>query len=106
MAFDRDKELAKVYRQLPGLTDDQKAIVGDLFDDWYNAALEKSHRTAGQETPALLAIIRDLTISAYNKRGDEGMKESNVGGQTYYYDDLEDQLQKRILGENLRLFKP
>lgn len=105
MAFDRETELAKVYRQLPGLTDDQKAIVGDLFDDWYNAALEKSHRIAGQETPALLAIVRGLTISAYNRRGDEGEKESRIGGQIYMYDDLEDQLQKRILGANLRLFK-
>lgn len=105
MTFDRTAELEKVYRQLPGLTDDQKLIVGDLFDDWYNAALEKSNRIAGQETPALLAIVRDITIAAYNKRGDEGMKESNVGGQTYYYDDLEDQLKKRIIGANLRLFK-
>lgn len=105
MAFDRDTELAKVYRQIGAPTDDQKVTIGDLFDDWYNAALEKSNRIAGQETPALLAIVRDLTISAYNRRGDEGEKESRVGNQIYTYDDLEDTLHKRILGANLRLFK-
>ncbi|HEX3018610.1 MAG TPA: phage head-tail connector protein [Caproicibacter sp.] len=105
MAYSRETELEKIYGQLPAVTDSQKSIIGDLYDDWYNIALEKSNRIAGQETPALLAIIRDITIAAYNKRGDEGMTESEVGGQTYYYQDLEDQLQKSIIGANLRFFK-
>ena len=103
--FDRDAELEKIYRQLPAVTDDEKPIIGDLYDDWYNIALEKSNRKAGQETPALLAIIRDTTISAYNRRGDEGMTGSTAGGQSFNYQDLEDQLLKRVLQANLRVFR-
>ncbi|MCY1715220.1 hypothetical protein [Caproiciproducens galactitolivorans] len=105
MAYSKDAELTKIYRQLPTVTDDEKPIISDLYDDWYNIALEKSNRKAGQETPALLAIIRDTTIAAYNRRGDEGMTGSAAGGQSFSYQDLEEQLHKRILGANLRLFR-
>jgi len=102
---DRESELAKIYRQLPDVTDDDKLIIGDLYDDCYNIALEKSNRKVGQETPALLAIIRNTAISAYNKCGDEGMTGSTTGGQKFSYQNLEDQLTKRILGANLRVFR-
>ncbi|HCA28902.1 MAG TPA: hypothetical protein DEP23_04690 [Ruminococcaceae bacterium] len=103
--MDRTSELEKVYRQLPDITDDDKLIVNDLYDDCYNIALEKSNRKTGQETSALLAIIRGTTIAAYNKRGDEGMTGSTTGGQSFSYQDLEDQLTKRILGANLRVYR-
>lgn len=105
MAYDRTSELEKIYRQLPSVTDDQKLIIGDLYDDWLNIALSKSNRIAGQEVPALLAIVRDTVIGAYNKRGDEGMTGSGAGGQSFSYQNLEDELTKRILHANLRVFK-
>lgn len=103
--MDRETELAKIYRQLPAVTDDEKPIISDLYDNWYSIALEKSNRKVGQETPALLAIIRDTVIAAYNRRGDEGMTDSTAGGQSFAYQNLEDQLLKRILQANLRVFR-
>lgn len=54
---------------------------------------------------AMIAIVQDTVISAYNKRGDEGMTSSGVGGQSVQYEDLAEVMHKRLSAAGMRVYK-
>lgn len=103
--LNKQEQIEKIKRQLAPMEADD-LILSDLFDDWYSAALAKSNRKDGDRAPALLAIVRNCVIAAYNRRGNEGMTGSGSGGQSESYEDLHDNMMKAILQEGLRVFKP
>ena len=65
--------------------------------------LAKSNRNEPNE--ALLVIVRDASLSIWNKRGDEGMNSSSAGGQSFIYEDISQKIQDEIIRANLRLFR-
>lgn len=101
--MNRQEQIEQIKRRLPDdPTDD---LIGELFDSWLEIALAKSNRKEDSVPSALLSIVRETVIEAYNRRGDEGSNGGGAGGQNYSYTDLEDMLLKRILQANLRVMR-
>lgn len=103
--LNKREQIEKLKRQMEPMEADE-FILSDLFDDWYNAAISKSNRRAGDEHPALLAIVRSCVIAAYNRRGNEGMASQATGGQSETYEDLHQKMMDAILQGGLRIFSP
>jgi hypothetical protein len=96
-------EIQKIKRQLAISDDKQDFILLDLFQDWLNTACSICNRL--EPVPALVSIVRDITISSYRKRGGEGMTEHTAGGQSYSYENLREELFQRLIQANLRVYR-
>lgn len=103
--LNKQEQIEKIKRQLAPMEADD-LILSDLFDDWYSAALAKSNRKDGDRAPALLAIVRNSVIAAYNRRGNEGVTNAGSGGQSESYEDLHEKMTEAILQGGLRVFRP
>lgn len=100
--MNKEQQISYILTQL-GLSEDADNAVSVLFDALLSEAKAKANRT---DTPdALLAIVRDMTVAAYHRRGDEGTTATSAGGQSYSYSDLSDELLRRIIQANLRVFR-
>lgn len=70
---------------------------------WLDEALAYCRRS--DYPSALISIVQDTVIAAYNRRGDEGMTSSSVGGQSVHYDDLSDTMRKRLTTAGMRIYR-
>ncbi len=100
--MDTQAQIAKIKRQLAITGDDE--VLEDLFTDWNSAALSICNRA--ESTDTMLAIVRDITIAAYRKRGAEGMTGHTAGGQSYSYEKLRQELFDRLIQAGQRVFRP
>lgn len=97
-----EEELDKLKERIPEtLTLDDFMTLKSIFEDSLEIALAKSHRR--EPIPALIVIIRNYTLSVWNKRGDEGMTGSGAGGQSFNYEDAEEKLSEEIIRAGLRV---
>ncbi len=71
------------------------ALLELLFERWCDTARAFLRLTPGEEIPAAtMAQIIYNTAASYNASGDEGLTSSSMGGQSYQYQDLLEQLQR------------
>lgn len=78
-------------------------IVENLAGSWLDYALKCCNRE--DIPPALVAIVKETVMAAYNRFGDEGAKSSSVGGQSVTYDDLYAAIRQRLIDAGLRIFR-
>ena len=71
------------------------ALLEVLFERWCNIARAFLRLTPKEEIPpATMSQILYNTAASYNASGDEGLTSSSMGGQSYNYQDLLEQLQR------------
>ena len=75
----------------------------NICRSWLDFAIQICNRTDIPD--AMTAIVKDISMAAYNRRGDEGAKSSSVGGQSMTYDDLHITMRQRLIDAGLRIFK-
>lgn len=99
-----------VMIQIGGKLDveDMKIVTG-LVERWFDTALEVCNRnSAGIEMDmplALLHIVADTVVGAYNTRGGEGMNSESAGVQSAQYQNLYEKMKSALISANLRLIK-
>lgn len=97
-----EEELDKLKERIPErLSVDELMVLKSIFEDSLEIALSKAHRK--KPVPALIVIVRNYTLSVWNKRGDEGMTDSGAGGQSFNYEDAEKKLSDEIIRAGLRV---
>jgi hypothetical protein len=104
--MNKELELEKIRAAIGEEVSVQEVLtLDDMFDDWLEQAMNAANRT-GEPPKALLAIVRDTVVAAWRRRGDEGINSTSTGGQSYSYVDLQQDMAKRIIRANLRVFRP
>lgn len=99
---EKSKQIGIITRRL-GLTEGDNTVLSDLYDGLLASALAHCHRTS---TPAaLLKIVQDAVCAAWRRRGDEGSTASNLGGQSYTYEDIEAVMHKNLVAAGLRVLQ-
>lgn len=74
--------------------DGDDSILSDFIDDYISIASNNSNRRKDDEK--LYPYVYNAVKSAYQRRGDEGTKGSNVGSQSSSYIDIEEKLAKDV----------
>ncbi|MCI8649590.1 MAG: hypothetical protein HFG20_05680 [Anaerotruncus sp.] len=103
--MNKSAQLERIRQQLLPEQAEYEQLSG-LFDDWYEIACAQANRPAGEQDPALLALVRQMVVAAYRRRGNEGMTANSVGGQSERYEPLEHKLFRSIVRAGLRRFAP
>lgn len=98
-------EVGRIKRRLNIAGGEQDALLADILLSYYGQAMAECNRGDGQETPALLSIVRDAVCAAYARRGDEGAKSASVGGQSWTYEDIIYKMFRDLLRANQRLVR-
>lgn len=96
-------EQIKLRLEITGRESD--TLLLELFSSLHAQAMAKCNRKEGQETPALLAIVRDAVCAVYRRRGDEGTTAASVGGQSFSYEDIADKMFRDLLRAGQRLVR-
>lgn len=96
-------EQIKLRLELTGR--DRDSLLLELFNSFHAQAMAKCNRREGQETPVILATVRDAVCSAYRRRGDEGVTSTSVGGQSFSYTDIEKKMFHELLHANQRMVR-
>ena len=97
------EQIQKIKRQLAIGDDRQDLILSDLLKGWMQTACSICNRD--EPTDTMAEIVSDITISAYRKRGGEGMTGHSAGGQSYSYQNLRDELFWRLIQANQRVYR-
>lgn len=95
------EEIDKIKRRLFPLGQSDDALINELYDSWKEQALSISHRK--ELNAALAALVREAVVSAFIRRGDEGVSSSSLGGQSYSYEDIWQKLFDAIVQSGLRV---
>lgn len=82
MTIDEDKteQLAALNRRLGAISEDDKALAIDLYDEAVEAVLAYTSRDSKQLNHSLLVAARRLAIVYYNQQADEGETQRVEGG--------------------------
>ena len=93
-----------VINQIGGkLNREETTHITNAVERWMNTAQEVCNRN--DMPPAMVHIVADIVVAAYNIRGSEGMSSESAGVQSAAFDDLYDKLSKNLIRTGLRLIK-